>query len=202
MAVVVVGFCVLALSSRSAHAFSPTPNNLGVKASTNVFAPRSSPITASLDLGWSGRQPIPGSGGSQYPHIASSSQSWASEVPGSATAVAWANDRYVAEGATPPGGLLDPSTIGKIYSMAEDDPVLTDFFADYYSDGPMAAMSHLGTPGVTTRLSALMGQACGINTASNGPFEQRRSSSQGPSLGFSSARLQQQLHNRRAGSPP
>ena len=65
----------------------------------------------------------------------------------------------------------------------------------------MAAMPLLGTPSVTTRLSALMGQACGVNTASDGPFEQRRST-QGPNLGFSSARLQQQLRNRRPGSPP
>lgn len=123
MAVIVVGFCALALSTRGAHAFSPTP--FGVKASSNVNAQRA-PLKASLGFWESGRQPIPGSGGSQYPHVASSSQNWASEVPGSATAVAWANDRYTgAEGATPPGGLLDPSTIGKIYSMAEDDPVCT-----------------------------------------------------------------------------
>lgn len=200
MAVIIVGFCALALSSRSAEAF------LGADPRPHHRATRTL-MSASLDLGWNGRQPLPGSGGSQYPPIPASASTWASEVPGSASARAWAHQSSTRwgdsteSGAVAPGGLLDPSTIGKIYSLAEDDPVLSDFFADYYTDGPMAAMSHLGTPGVTTRLSALMGKACGINTASNGPFEQRRPS-QGANVGFSSVRLQQQLHTRRAGSPP
>ena len=87
-------------------------------------------MMVSHDLGgWNGREPLPGSGGSQFPPVSASASTWASEVPGSATARAWANDAARAwtpnEAGASPGGLLDPSTIEKIWDLAEDDPVCT-----------------------------------------------------------------------------
>ena len=56
-------------------------------------------------------------------------------------------------------GLLDPKLIGAIRDkVGADDPVLSAFFSDFMNEGPLASMHHLGTPGVASRLSALMGE--------------------------------------------
>ena len=56
-------------------------------------------------------------------------------------------------------GLLDPKLIGAIRDkVGADDPVLAAFFTDFMNEGPLASMHHLGTPGVASRLSALMGE--------------------------------------------
>lgn len=69
----------------------------------------------------------------------------------------------------PARGLLDPRVVHKIRDqVGANDPILCDFFGTYMEEGPMAAMRHLGTPSVTTRLAALMAEATNVRPGGPG----------------------------------